>query len=262
MLNSMREAEIPATTSRPKGPKQKHPISNDGQWQPLSEVSRPLPEQFEVNLRLGNHPKTGAPQWFGFYTHGRESLKVVCDPYPGHELSKGGEVWAVLVTKQIPGIVFAKAETSPALAQRLAEKKAQAAIELKAFCLQALNQPAELSIWIPDNSQEREYAEVWNRVDHYTGKLVRWEEIAEGVIEVELEDVDYRRSQSDTEGGFEGRTKFHSLKKAFTLYESTVEDRSRYSHETYERYTYKALCGSNPGRYDWDALSWRLRLNN
>lgn len=255
----MRASESPVEASWPKGPTPKR-VESQVQWQPLAEVSYPLPEQFAVHLREGKHPKTGAPQWFGFYTHGRETLKVVCDPYSGHELPKGGEVWEVIVTKQIPGIVFAKAETSPALVQRIAEQLAKEAAELAAFRLRALDQRIELSIFVPVDPQDHE-PEVWNRVDHYTGKLVRWEKMAEGTIEVELVDVYHRRSQTDIEEGrFEGHMKSLDGRKTFQLHGGTVEDRPWYDHESGERGSYRALCGSNPGRSDWDAKQWWLSV--
>lgn len=247
LLKQLRQEEPEHELPKPKGPKPKQTEPTKVQWEPLALMNYPLPERLEVHLRVGKHPKTGAVQWFGFYTHGQERLKIVCDPYSGHELSKGGEVWEVCVTKQIPGIVFAKAETSPALTKRLAEEKAQVAAELEAFRLRALGHRVELSISIPDDPQQVEYAEVWNRVDHYTGKLVRWETV-EDAIEVELEDVDHRRSQGDIEGGFEGRTKRLDTKRIFVLQGPYVHD--------------SLLRGVNPGRSDWDARSWRLWIDN
>lgn len=114
-LHGMRASEPPTAELKSKRPKQKRKAPTDTRWQPLAEMDHPLPNKLQVHLRLGKHPKTRAPQWFGFYEHGRDRLKVVCDPHYRHELPVGGEIWEVRVTKQIPGIVFAVAETSASL---------------------------------------------------------------------------------------------------------------------------------------------------
>lgn len=119
MQNGMRASEPSTAEPKPKRPKQKRKAPTGVQWQPLADMDHPLPNRLQVHLRLGKHPKTGGAQWFGFYEHGQQRLKVVCDPYWQHQLPAGGEIWEVRVTKQIPGIIFATAEESMARKQML-----------------------------------------------------------------------------------------------------------------------------------------------
>jgi len=265
MLNGMRASEEPAEASRPKGPPSMQLRHTEVVWRSLVAIKNPLPEKLEVQLQLGTHPKTKATQFEGFYVHGRDRLRVVCALLKGQEWPEAGEIWEVMVTKQIPGIVFAnllqKVGESETLIARRAKQAAKAAADLEAFRTRALGKYVELLINLPDDPQN-DMSEVWNRVDHYNGTLKGWQQLENGVIEVTLVDSSWYRSESDASGRGDGRTQYLTGLKTFALYGANVEDRSWFDRELGERGSFQALCGSNPGRSDWDAKTWQLSVSD
>lgn len=216
MLNRMREEQPPTAAPKPKGPKQKREVSTDQRWQPLAEMNHPLPETFQVHLRMGKHPKTGRPQWFGFYEHGRDRLKVVCDPYKGHELPVGGEVWEVRVTKQIPGIVFAVAETSAALVAAQEVKRNQREADRDSW-LVSTGRYVTIEVSVPQDPH-LEYHNVEGVVTgyEYSGKIESVEDRGDVWI-VTICDVSRSSQGWDVDGAFATDSRRHADRLTFTL---------------------------------------------
>ncbi len=152
ILNGMRENEPTCNLPKPKGSKQTREAPTDARWQPLAEMNHPLPGWLQVHLKLGKHPKTGASQWIGFYQHGQRQLKVICDPNYRHELPADGEIWAVRVTNQIPGIVFAVAETPASLVAAQEAERVKRGKD-RALWLASAGESVTVNVHVPQDPQ-------------------------------------------------------------------------------------------------------------
>jgi len=272
----------------PKGPKQKRPPHDHGDWRTLSAQPTPTEpvktrltqgDQIEVEIvKIELHQKSGEQQAITYWepqqcdvtvtVNGRpinrspgDQFKIVLKAADFGHWPEAGERWLIAVQSVVGTIAFATPREhrgdSPALQKRKAEVQAKAERDQNEFLERAHGTDVQLSITLPDNPQDWE-PEVWNRVDHYRGRLTRVVTGQSGTLEVTLEGMCHRRSSGDIEGGFEGRDDYLVGPKTFTLYAAKAEDREWFDYESGERGTHRVLAGVNPGSHDWDGRSWTL----